>query len=90
MKQFYFSMISKSEVGNEPWFMLAEKGFYDREGHVDDSSSNQLVLDNITNPVEFETGFAEECESMYIALNMNRKETLAWLNAQPNFTKKRL
>lgn len=90
MKQFYFSMISKEEVGNEPWFMLVEKDFYDHIGHLDDNHTNDLILANITNPVEFEQEFAEECEGMYIALSKNRKETLAWLKAQPNFIKKRL
>lgn len=90
MKEFYFSMISTAEVGNEPWFMLVEKNFYDRIGHLDDNHTNELVLANVTNPVEFEQEFAEECESMYLALNKNRKETLAWLNSQPNFIKKRL
>lgn len=90
MKQFYFSMISREEVGNEAWFMLVEKDFYDNVGHLDDNHTNELVLANISNPLEFEQEFAEECESIYQALRFNRKETLAYLKAQPNFIKKRL
>lgn len=90
MKEFYFSMISKTEVGNEPWFMLAEKNFYDHIGHLDDNHTNDLVLANVNNPTEFETEFSEESESMYLAINKNRKETLEWLNKQPNFIKKKL
>ena len=89
-KQFYFAMTSREEVGNESWFTLVEKEFYDTHGYIDDQHILDIVLANVTNPTEFENEFFEECESQFQAGTMNRKETLAYLKAQPNFTKKRL
>ena len=85
-KEYYFAMIPEEDVGDDAMFHVVEKEYYDREGYVYDQHITESLLSNLEFPDAFETEFDEACESMFEAMNMDRKDTLKYLSNIKNFT----
>lgn len=85
-KEYYFAMIPEEDVGDDAMFHVVEKEYFEREGYVDDRHIMDSLLSNLEFPEAFETEFDEACESMFEAMNMNRKDTLEYLSNIKNFT----
>lgn len=79
-------MIPEEDVGDDAMFHVVEKEYFEREGYVDDHHIMDSLLSNIEFPDAFETEFDEACESLFEAMNMDRKDTLKYLSNIKNFT----
>lgn len=85
-KEYYYAMLPEEDVGDDAMFYIVEKEYFDSEGYVYDQHIMDSLLSNLESPEEFEEEFDEACESMFEAMNMDRKDTLKYLSNIKNFT----